>query len=67
MTMFKIMKFLIFLILIYVFDFLLGFLIFDHFATESIMTMFMSTMIATVLAIITTYYLIKLIDNMLGI
>jgi len=65
--MFKIMKFLIFFILIYVYDFLLGILIFDHIGTGSIMTIFISTIIATALAIITTYFILKLIDALLGI
>lgn len=65
--MFKIMKFLIFIILIYFYDFLLGLLIFDHIGSGSIMTIFISSIFATVLAIISTYYIIKLIDAMLGI
>ncbi|WP_075619884.1 hypothetical protein [Paenisporosarcina indica] len=65
--MFKIMKYLIFIILIYAYDALLGFIIFDHIGSDGLMTIFVSTIIATALAIITTYYLIKLIDNLLGI
>jgi len=65
--MFKIMKFLIFIILIYFYDFLLGFLIFDHIGSGSIMTIFISSIVATVLAIISTYYIIKLIDALLDI
>jgi len=65
--MFKIMKYLIFVILIYAYDALLGVIIFDHIGSDSIMTIFISTVIATVLAIITTYFVLKLIDHLLGI
>ena len=65
--MFKIMKYLIFVILIYAYDALLGVIIFDHIGFDSIMTIFFSTIIATVLAIITTYFVIKLINHLLGI
>lgn len=65
--MFKIMKYLIFVILIYAYDALLGLIIFDHIGSDSIMTIFISTIIATVLAIITTYFVLKVIDHLLGI
>lgn len=66
-SMFKILKYLIFVILIYVYDALLGFLIFDDMGSDIIMTIFISTIIATALSIITTYYILKLIDNLSGI
>lgn len=61
------MKYLIFVILIYAYDALLGLIIFDHIGSDSIMTIFISTIIATVLAIITTYFVLKVIDHLLGI
>jgi hypothetical protein len=62
--MFNIMKFLILFILIYFYDFLLGFIIFDRFGSGSLMTIFFSSIIATVLAVITTYYIIRLINEL---
>lgn len=62
--MFNIMKFLIFFILIYIYDFLLGFIIFDRFGSGSLMMSFFSSVIATAFAVITTYYIIRLIENL---
>jgi len=62
--MFTIMKFLIFFIQIYFFDFLLGLIIFDRIGSGSIMISFFSSIIATALAVITTYYIIRLINNL---
>ena len=64
--MFKIMKYLIFIILIYFYDYLLGVLIFDRLDPD-IMWILLSTILATVLSIISTYYLIRLINDLLGL
>ncbi|WP_019414501.1 hypothetical protein [Paenisporosarcina sp. TG20] len=62
--MYAILKFLIFIILIYVFDFLLKIIIFNPLGADDIMSFFFRSIIATVLAIISSYYILRMIDDL---
>ncbi|MGE6489021.1 hypothetical protein [Paenisporosarcina sp. NPDC076898] len=62
--MYTIMKFMIFIILIYGFDFLLKIMIFYPIGADGIMSLFIRSIIATVLAIISSYYILRFIENL---
>lgn len=62
--MYAILKFLIFMILIYVFDYLLKITIFHPLGFDGIMSLFVRSIIATALAIISSYYILRIIDDL---
>lgn len=62
--MYAIMKFMIFIILIYVFDFLLKIIIFKPIGADGMMSLFISSIIAIVLAILSSYYILRFIENL---
>ncbi|EPD50671.1 hypothetical protein HMPREF1210_02641 [Paenisporosarcina sp. HGH0030] len=62
--MYLIMKFMIFIILIWCFDFLLKIMIFHPFGADGIMSLFIRSIIATILAIISSYYILRRINDL---
>ena len=62
--MYAILKYLIFIILIYVFDYLLKITIFHPLGFDGIMSFFVRSIVATVLAIISTYYILRMINDL---
>ena len=61
--MYTMLKFLIFFILIYVFDFLLKIMIFHPLGADGITGLFMRSILATVLAIFSSYYILRIINE----
>ncbi|WP_237740500.1 hypothetical protein [Paenisporosarcina sp. TG-14] len=52
------------MILIYVFDYLLKITIFHPLGFDGIMSLFVRAIIATALAIISSYYILRMIDDL---